>query len=61
MKYTNMEKQPYYLVKSLKCFIDYNLHSHIITYVPFSTIKDILVQNGSEVKKGKWISKLEEY
>jgi hypothetical protein len=43
IKYTNVEKKAYDLVKTLKYFKDYILHSEIISYVPYSSIKDILV------------------
>lgn len=45
----------------MKAFRDYILHSKVIAFVPSSTIKDILVQAGSEGRRGKWISKLQEY
>jgi hypothetical protein len=56
-----MEKQAYSLVKALKAFIDYILHSKILAYVPTSAIKDILIQPDSEGRRGKWIAKIQEY
>jgi hypothetical protein len=56
-----MEKQAYALVKALKDFRDYILHSKILAYVPTSTIKDILTQPDSEGRRGKWIAKIQEY
>jgi hypothetical protein len=44
LKYDILEKQAYAMVKSLKAFRTYVLHSKIIAYVPSSSIKDILVQ-----------------
>ena len=61
LKYSTVEKQAYALVKGMKAFRDYILHSKIIAYVPFSAVKDILVQSNSEGKRGKWIAKLQEY
>ena len=42
LKYSIMEKQYYALVKALKDFRIYLLHSHIISYVPCSVVKIIL-------------------
>jgi hypothetical protein len=39
----------------------YVLQSSITTYVPSSSVKEILVQPDSEGKRGKWIVKLMEY
>jgi hypothetical protein len=61
LKYDIMEKQAYALVKALKSFRVYVLHSEIIAYVPNSVVKEILVQPDSEGKRGKWITKLLEY
>jgi hypothetical protein len=38
------------MVKALKAFITYVLHSKIIAYVPTSAVKDILVQPDSDGK-----------
>ena len=56
-----MEKQVYALVKALKAFRTYILHSQILAYVPNSAVKDVLVQSDVEGKRGKWISKIQEY
>ena len=56
-----MEKQAYALVKSLKSFRVYIMHSKIISYVPRSIVKDILIHHDSEGKKGRWIAKILEY
>ena len=56
-----MEKQAYALVKALKFFRIYVLHSKILAYVPSSTVKEILVQPNSEGKRGRWIAKVMEY
>jgi hypothetical protein len=61
LKYNIMEKQAYALVKALKEFIMYILHSHILAYVPNSVVKDILTQPDPEGKRGKWIAALLEY
>ncbi|MBO1695024.1 RNase H-like domain-containing protein, partial [Bacteroides uniformis] len=47
LKYNIMEKQALALVKAIKDFIIYIIHSHIIAYVPNVVIKDILTQDGT--------------
>ena len=54
LKYNIMEKQAYALVKALKDFRVYILHSHTIAYVPNIVVKDILSQD-PDGKRGKWI------
>ena len=58
VKYNILEKKAYTLVKSLKAFQVYVLQSSITTYMPTTTVKDILVQGNSEGKRGKWIAKI---
>lgn len=53
MRYDIMEKQAYALVKSLKAFRVYVLHSKIIAYVPSSSMKDILIQPDIDGKRSK--------
>ena len=61
MKYSTLEKQAYSLVKALKFFRIYILHSKIIAYVPNVAIKDILIHSNSEGRRGRWIAKIMEY
>ena len=61
MKYSIMEKQAYALVKALKYFRIYLLHSHILAYVPSSVMKSILTQPDPEGKRAKWVVVLLEY
>ena len=56
-----MEKQAYALVKALKDFRIYLLHSHIIAFVPCSMVKSILTQPDPEGKRAKWFVVLLEY
>ena len=60
LKYNIMEKQAYALVKALKDFRVYILHSHIIAYVPSTVVKDILSQDPNG-KRRKWIVVILEY
>jgi hypothetical protein len=61
LKYNFMENKALALVKSIKYFRVYILHSHIIAYVPNPVVKDILTQNSPDGKRGKWISIIFEY
>ena len=61
LKYDIMEKQAYALVKYLKDFRVYILHSHIISYVPSNVVKSILTHPDTEGKREKWIAMLLEY
>jgi hypothetical protein len=56
-----MEKQAYALVKALKAFRVYVLHSKVTTYVPSASVKDILVQPDIDGKRGRWIAKILEF
>ena len=61
LKYNIIEKQALALVKALKDFRVYILHSHILAYVPNVVVKDVLVQTDPEGRRGKWIAALLEY
>lgn len=61
LNYNIMEKQAYALVKELKEFRVYILHSHSIVFVPSVAIKDILTQAKPDGRRGEWISTLLEY
>ena len=61
LKYDIMEKQAYALIKYLKDFRVYVLHSHIIAYVPSNVVKSILTQLDPKGKREKWIVVLLEY
>jgi hypothetical protein len=56
-----MEKQEYAMVKELKAFRTYVLHSKVITYVPTISVKDILVQSDNDGKRGRWLAKIQEF
>ncbi|MCY6524948.1 RNase H-like domain-containing protein, partial [Actinobacillus pleuropneumoniae] len=43
LRYDIIEKQAYALIKSLKAFRVYILHSKIVAYVPSAAIKDVLM------------------
>jgi hypothetical protein len=56
-----MEKQAYAMVKALKAFRTYVLHSKVIAYVPINSVKYILVQSNSDGKRGWWLAKIQEF
>ena len=56
-----MEKQAYALVKALKDFKVYILHSNIIAHVSTAAVKGILTQPDPEGRREKWIATLLEY
>ena len=61
LKYDIMEKQAYALIKALKYFKIYILHSHVVTYVPSSVVKSILTQPDLEGRRAKRIAVILEY
>ena len=61
LRYEIMEKKAYALVKALKAFRVYVLHSKIIAYVPSTSVKDILIQPDIDRRRGKWITKILEF
>jgi hypothetical protein len=61
LRYDPIEKQAYALIKSLKSFRIYILHSKVIAYVPSSSVKDVLTQPDIDGKRARWIAKLIEF
>eukprot|EP00253_Pinus_taeda_P021019 PITA_21019 len=61
LNYNIIEKQALALIKALKDFRVYILHSHVLAYVPSAAVKDVLVQTEPEGRRGKWIAALLEY
>jgi hypothetical protein len=53
LKYDILEKKEYAMVKALKSFRTYMLHSTLIAYVPTSSVKDILIQPDSDGRRGR--------
>ena len=53
MKYDIMEKQAYPLIKELKEFRVYILHSHVVDYVPSVAIKEILTRSDLDRRRAK--------
>jgi hypothetical protein len=61
LKYDIMEKHAYVMVKALKAFRIYVLHSKVIAYVLISSVKDILVQPDSDGERVRWLAKIQEF
>lgn len=61
LKYIQIEKQAYALLKALKAFRIYIIHSKTIAFVPNITMKDVLLQLDTEGKRGRWIAKILEF
>eukprot|EP00253_Pinus_taeda_P021259 PITA_21259 len=61
LRYDIIEKQAYSLIKSLKAFRVYILHSKVIAYVPSAPIKVVLTQPDVDGRRAKWIAKLIEF
>ena len=49
------------LVKSLKAFRVYILQAKAISFVPSSSVKDVLIQPDIDGKRSKWIARLIEF
>jgi hypothetical protein len=47
------------MVKELKDFQTYVLHSIEIAYVPTSTVKDIVILPENDGRRGKWLAKIQ--
>ena len=61
IKYNIIENQAYALVKSLKAFKVYVLHSKIIAYVPSVAVKEILIHPDIDGRRSRWITKILEF
>ena len=61
LRYNIMEKQAFAFIMALKDFRVYILHSHIVSYVPSITVKDILTQPDHEGRRANWVAILLEY
>jgi hypothetical protein len=61
LKYDIMDKKVYALVKALKSFRVYVLHSRVIAYVPSTDVKEIFIHPDLDGKRSKWIAKILEF
>ena len=49
------------MVKALKYFRFYVLHSRVTAYIPSASVKDILIQPDIDGRRGRWIAKILEF
>lgn len=61
LRYDIIENEAYALIKSLNAFQIYILHSKVISYVPSTSVKDVLAQLDFDGRRAKWIAKLIEF
>ena len=62
LNYTPIEKHAFVVVKTLKQFRYYILHSHYVVYVPEIAVKSILTQQEVGMNKwAVWVAKVQEY
>ena len=61
IRYDILEKKAYTLVKDIKASRVYVLHLKIISYIPSSSVKDILIHPDIDGRRSKWIAKILEF
>ena len=61
LRYDIMEKKAYALIKALKEFRVYILHSHVVAYVPPTAVKEIMTRSDLDGRRAKWIVVLLDY
>lgn len=61
LKFSEMEKHTFVMVKALKHFRFYILNSHSISLVPNIVGNSILTQQEFGTKQGNWVAKIQEY
>eukprot|EP00253_Pinus_taeda_P011687 PITA_11687 len=61
LMYDVIEKQAYALIKSSKEFKIYILHSKLVSYVPSTSVEDVVTQPNIDEKREKWIAKFIEF
>ena len=61
LRYPNVEKQAYALVRVVKKFKHYILRNKIFAIVPDPAVKLLLIQNELGERRAKWVTMLQEY
>lgn len=62
LKYSQMEKHAFTIVKVVKQFRYYILHSHCTIFIPKTAVKSILTQKEIGMNnRAVWIEKIQEY
>jgi len=61
LRYPNVEKQAYALIKAVKKFCHYILRSQVTAIVPDAVVKALLMQSELGERRGKWVTILQEF
>jgi hypothetical protein len=61
LRYSKIKKKALSLVKAVSQFMTYILSSHVIAYVPTSSVKMLLNQQLREGRWENWLAKVQEY
>ena len=61
LNYPEVDKQTFVVFKSVKHFRPYLLKSHTKVIVPYSVVRNLLVQNDLGEKRAHWVTALQEY
>jgi hypothetical protein len=61
LKFSNLNKQSFALIKAVKKFCHYILRSKVYAIVPDPIVKTLLMQNKLGERRGKWIAILQEF
>ena len=61
LRYSNLDKQSFSLIKVVKKFCHYILRSKVYAIVPDPIVKTLLMQNELGERWGKWMAILQEF
>ena len=61
LNYSDVEKQAFAVFKSIKNFRPFLLKTHTKIIVPFSAVRQLLVQKEVGEKRANWVTALQEY
>ena len=61
LNYRFVEKQAFVVFKAIKHFIPFLLKSHTKIIVPFSAVRQLLMQKELGEKRDNWVTALQEY
>ena len=61
INYSDVEKQAYAVFKAIKYFKPFLLKNHTKIIVPFSAVRNLLVQKDVGEKRASWVTALQEY
>ena len=61
LNYSDVEKQAFTVFKSIKHFRPFLLKKHTKVIVPFSAVRQLLIQREVGEKMANWVTSLQEY